>query len=84
MPDGRTSHRRKLRGTEVLHTRFGVTDPKVFRTLATSAVGVEGVDSPSARYTSLAFVQQAGLGTYRYPAPQDTPGLAAAWRVSQS
>ena len=63
MPDGRTSHRRKLRGTEVLHTRFGVTDPKVFKTLSTSAVGVEGVDSPSARYTSLAYVQQASART---------------------
>jgi hypothetical protein len=35
----------------------------VFKTLATSAVGVEGVESPSARSTSLAFVQQASART---------------------
>ena len=40
-----------------------MTDPKVFKTLATSAVGVEGVESPSVRYTSLAFVQQASART---------------------
>ena len=35
--DGRTSHRAKL---TTAHSRFGVTDPNVFRALATAAVGV--------------------------------------------
>ena len=34
---------------DVLHARSVVTDPKVFKTLATSVVGVVGVKSPSAR-----------------------------------
>jgi hypothetical protein len=44
-----------------LHTRFGVTDPAVFKTLATSALGLEKFTVPSSRYTSLAYVQQAPL-----------------------
>ena len=59
----RTSHRRKLRGAEVLHTRLGITDPLVFRALARSATGVEDIKVSSTRFTSLAYVQQASART---------------------
>ena len=63
MTEGRTSHCRKLRGADVVHTRLGVTDPAVFRALAKSAVGVEAIERSSARFTTLAYVQQASTRT---------------------
>ena len=60
---GRDSHCRVLRGAEILHTRFGVTDPAVFRALRTSATGIELPEVPTTRYTSLAYVQQASVRT---------------------
>ena len=44
----RTSHRCVLRGAGVLHERFGVTDPEVFRLLSQTALGVEDVKAPPA------------------------------------
>jgi hypothetical protein len=60
---GRFTHAKKLRSADDLHSRFGVTDPAVFRALATSALGVESFAAPHARITSLAFVQQASRRT---------------------
>ena len=60
---GRDSHCRVLRGAEILHTRFGVTDPAVFRALRTSATGIDLPEVPTTRYTSLAYVQQASART---------------------
>jgi len=60
---GRFTHAKKLRSAEELHARFGVTDPAVFKALATSALGVESFAAPHARITSLAFVQQASRRT---------------------
>ena len=60
---GRDSQRRKLRGVDVLHTQFGITDPAVFRALRKSAVGIDLPDIPSTRFTSLAYVQQSAVRT---------------------
>jgi hypothetical protein len=60
---GRFTHAKKLRGAEEFNARFGVTDPAVFKALATSALGVESFAAPHARITSLAFVQQASRRT---------------------
>ena len=58
--ESRLSHRALITSPQVLHSRFGVTDPKVFRALETSATGVRlrGKDCYS-RYSSLAYAQQA-------------------------
>jgi len=58
--ESRLSHRALITSPQVLHSRFGVTDPKVFRELETSATGVQlrGKDCYS-KYTSLAYAQQA-------------------------
>ena len=47
----------------MLHERFGVTDPDVFRIVSQSALGVEDVKAPPTRFTSLAYVQQASALT---------------------
>jgi hypothetical protein len=59
----RKSHRCVLRGADVLHKRFGVTDPEVLRILSQTALGVEDIKAPPARFTSLAYVQQASART---------------------
>jgi hypothetical protein len=61
--DGRTSHRAKLTTAQTVHSRFGVTDPNVFRALATAAVGVALSDKDCGKYMSLAYAQQASQRT---------------------
>ena len=68
MPDAphisRDSHRAKLTTAQAVHSRFGVTDPNVFRALATSALGVElSGKGCYDRYMSLAYAQQASQRT---------------------
>ena len=60
-----------------MHSRFGVTDPKVFKALASSAVGLElrGEDCCT-KDMSLAYAQQASFRTsIRHAAlPSAPPG----------
>ena len=74
----RKSHRCVLRGADVLLERFGVTDPEVFRILSQTALGVEDVKAPPARFTSLAYVQQASARTPASHAASTLPARSSA------
>jgi hypothetical protein len=73
----RGARRAALTSAQVVHSRFGVTVPKVFKALASSAVGVElrGKDCYT-KYMSLAYAQQASFrSSIRHSAlPSAPPG----------
>ena len=60
----RLAHRALLTSPQMLHSRFGVTDPMVFRALELSAVGVKlSGKGCYSKYMSLAYAQQASSRT---------------------